>query len=87
MGVVRDFVAVEHDVVANRVGRPEADGGVGGEPVLGDDPVEHLARVVIERLRDLADLRILQDRGKASDNSQAWKNGVQSMYSASSASE
>src|SRR5699024_11720290 len=36
-----------------------------GEPLLRDDLVEHLARVGIERARDLADLGVVEDRREA----------------------
>ena len=58
-------VGIDRDVVAVGIGRPEADGRLRLEPVLPDDAVEHLAGVVIERARDLADLGIVEDGRKA----------------------
>ena len=54
-------VGIDGDIVAVGIGRPEADGGAGREPFLLDDEIEHLARVVIERARDFADLGIVED--------------------------
>ena len=54
-------VGIDGDIVAIGIGRPEADGGAGVEPFFLDDAVEHLARVVIERARDFADLGIVEN--------------------------
>ncbi len=58
-------VGVDNDVVAFRVGRPEADGRLRLEPVLLDDAVKHLAGIVIQRARDLADFCVVEYRRKA----------------------
>src|SRR6185437_7876563 len=55
-------VGIEHDVVALGVRRPEADRRPRSEPLLLDDEIEHLAGIVIERARGLADLGIIEDR-------------------------
>jgi hypothetical protein len=48
------------------IGRPEADDGLGREPVLVDDLAEHRLRVVVQlprRLALLSSSRILQGNG------------------------
>ena len=59
------LVRIDEDVVAFRVRRPEADRGLRGEPFLTDDLIQHLARIAVERTRDLADLGVVEDSGKA----------------------
>ena len=59
------IVGIDGDIVAVGIGRPEADGGARREPLLLDDAVEHLARVVIERAGDFADLGIVENGRKA----------------------
>ena len=57
-------VGVDHDIVALRIGRPEPDRRLRGEPFLLDDAVEHRPRIVIERARDLADFGVVENGGK-----------------------
>src|SRR5207245_9343355 len=59
-------VGIDDDVVALRIGRPEADSGLRLEPVFLDDAVEHLAGVDIQRARDFADLCVVEYLRKAS---------------------
>ena len=74
------FARIERDVVADGVGRPEADHGFRVEPVLLDDALQHGLRVVEElraRPRPVSDRRESRDSGPRI--SQVWKNGVQSI--------
>src|SRR4051812_21303083 len=59
-------IARKHkDVVAPRIhiplAAPQPDGGLGRDPALGDDPLEHLLRVVEEVLRAVPNHRVVQD--------------------------
>ena len=57
------IVGIKLDVVADAVGGPEADHGVGGQPFLGDQLLQHGLRVVEERPRGLAIFVVLEDAG------------------------
>ena len=57
-------VGIDGDVIADSIGRPEADRRLRLEPVFLDDEVEHLAGVGIERARHLADLLVVENRRK-----------------------
>ncbi len=63
--VLARLVGEEHNVVADAVGRPEADDGIRRVPLLGDDAVEQSAGVGKELLRLAADLVVVEDRGIA----------------------
>ncbi len=73
-------------VVADAVGRPQAEHGLGGQPLLADDAVEHRAGIAVKLAGLAADDLVGEDRRELAGKLQAWKNGVQSMYSTSSAS-
>ena len=60
--LVARLVGIDDDVVALGIGRPEADHGRGAEPFLVDDLLQHRLRVVEERARGLAELRVVEDR-------------------------
>ena len=55
-------VGEQFDVVAHGVRRPEAENRRGAEPSLRHDLVEHLARVVVEAARGVADDLVVEDR-------------------------
>ena len=77
----RFTAVVAHDhVVADALRRPQREHAARGQPLFGDDPLEHRAR------RGgfgglAADHRVLEDGGVASQL-QSLKNGVQSMHAA-----
>ena len=71
-------VGVELDVVADRVGRPEADGRRGGEEPLLDDPIEQRQRVRVERSRGRTDRRIGQDLGVTARRAPTWRRTASS---------
>ncbi len=73
-------------VVADAVGRPQAEHGLGGQPLLADDAVEHRAGIAVQLAGLAADDLVGEDRRELAGKLPAWKNGVQSMYSTSSAS-
>ena len=56
------FAGVEADVVADGIGRPEADDGLRTEPALGDDLLQHDLRVLEQAARRRALFRILEER-------------------------
>ena len=60
----RSSSVVDDDVVAVGVGREEAVDAAGGQPLLGDDLVEHLLGVVVELARRLAAGRAVEDVGE-----------------------
>ena len=58
------LVAVDEDVVALGIRRPEAEHGAGAEPALRRDAVEHRLRVREQAARRLAVFGVVEDRGK-----------------------
>ena len=52
----------EH-VVALALAAPQADGGLGRHPALGDDLLEHRLRILEQAAGAFADHRIVEDRG------------------------
>ena len=59
------LVGVDLDVVADRVGREQAEDAVGAQPLLLDELVEHPLRVLVELGRGLTGRRVVEDVGEA----------------------
>ena len=78
-------VGVDLDVVADRVGREEPEHAVRGEPLLLDQPVEHLLRVVVQLTRGLTGGRVVEDVGELALHLPGVEERLKSMYSRSSA--
>ena len=60
---VARLVGEHGNVVALRIGRPEAEGRAGGEPALGHDLVEHGARILEQRARHLPEFGVVENGG------------------------
>jgi hypothetical protein len=59
------LVAINGNIVAHGIRREESDHRARREPFLGDDLLQHLLRVLIERARRLPHFVILQNRREA----------------------
>src|SRR5262249_5307499 len=58
------FVAVEEDIVAVRVGRPESEHRASAQPTLGCHALEHRLGVVEQAARGRAVFGVVEDGGK-----------------------
>ena len=69
------LVGIDGDVVADGVGRPEADHALGGEPCLVDDPLQHRPGVLEQVARGRTDDLVVEDQRIAADQLPAGEEG------------
>jgi hypothetical protein len=77
-------IAVQLDVViVHLIGRPETEHRAGADQLLVDQLGEHFTRILVQRGGGFTDHFVFEDARNLPARSQEMKNGVQSMYSAS----